>query len=227
MPASIPNGFVVGSGNLEGSSYEFFCKDGYSLVGSVTTYCTSEGSWNSSVPICLRGKRQKKKCIPRDVYSRFGYERKWNQSIAPMFIVKIPDTIKMKERNSHSTSIMVVELILQYYSLPKLFNCLDRTHENWFLWGIIYIAHFCIGMLKHALYQWQWKKHFQLKKLDQQLTWQKAVIWLSAKCCEIEHWATKTKPASDQRVGFELELSSRKSSALITGARALPVILRS
>lgn len=110
--------------------------------------------------------KDKKKCIPRDVYSRFGHERKWNQSIAPMFIVKIPDTIKMKERNSHSTSIMVVELILQYYSLPKLFNCLDRTHENWFLWGIIYIAHFCIGMLKHALYQWQWKKHFQLKKLD-------------------------------------------------------------
>ncbi|XP_074609320.1 protein mesh-like isoform X2 [Acropora palmata] len=54
LPASIPNGFVVGSGNFEGSSYNFFCKGGYSLVGSVTTFCTSEGTWNASVPICLR-----------------------------------------------------------------------------------------------------------------------------------------------------------------------------
>ncbi|XP_068694477.1 uncharacterized protein [Montipora foliosa] len=54
LPASIPNGFVVGSGNLEGSSHKFFCRDGYSLVGSNIAYCTPAGGWNASVPTCLR-----------------------------------------------------------------------------------------------------------------------------------------------------------------------------
>ena len=57
LPASISNGNVHGSGNVEGSSYRFSCQVGYALVGSEMLYCTQEGRWNASIPTCLRGER--------------------------------------------------------------------------------------------------------------------------------------------------------------------------
>ena len=58
LPTSISHGVVYGSGNLEGSSFRFICQDGYSLVGSDVLFCSQEGSWNTSVPKCLRGKNK-------------------------------------------------------------------------------------------------------------------------------------------------------------------------
>ena len=49
------NGFINGSGALHGSLYTFNCQDGYSLVGHELLYCTEEGKWNASVPVCLKG----------------------------------------------------------------------------------------------------------------------------------------------------------------------------
>ena len=54
MP-SISNCEVGGSGHLHGSHHRFNCRPGYSLVGRAILYCTNEGKWSASVPICLRG----------------------------------------------------------------------------------------------------------------------------------------------------------------------------
>ena len=55
LPSSIPNGFVNGSGSVEGSRYQFRCKEGYSLVGKDTLHCDDKGTWNGAVPSCLKG----------------------------------------------------------------------------------------------------------------------------------------------------------------------------
>ncbi|XP_073244634.1 uncharacterized protein [Porites lutea] len=54
LPSSIRQGFINGSGSVEGSLYSFNCKQGYSLVGEKNLYCTGEGKWNASIPICLK-----------------------------------------------------------------------------------------------------------------------------------------------------------------------------
>ena len=57
LPPSIANGFMTGpSGFLHGSLYKFKCQDGYSLIGQEILYCTENGTWNASFPVCLRGK---------------------------------------------------------------------------------------------------------------------------------------------------------------------------
>ena len=58
LPSSISQGFINGSGSVEGSLYSFNCKQGYSLVGDKNLYCTEEGKWNASIPICLKGTLQ-------------------------------------------------------------------------------------------------------------------------------------------------------------------------
>ena len=55
LPPSIKHGYVNGSGSVQGSLYRFSCKRGYSLVGETKLYCTAEGKWNASIPICLKG----------------------------------------------------------------------------------------------------------------------------------------------------------------------------
>lgn len=55
VPSSIPHGYINGSGSVQGSLFRFGCKPGYSLVGENNLQCTKEGSWNASVPICLKG----------------------------------------------------------------------------------------------------------------------------------------------------------------------------
>lgn len=53
LPSSLANGFVNGSGSLEGAEYNFSCKKGYSLAGARTVACTDAGVWNGSLPTCL------------------------------------------------------------------------------------------------------------------------------------------------------------------------------
>ena len=55
FPSFIPNGFVGGSGSVEGSQCRFSCKEGYSLVGAYTLQNTDQGNWNGSVPTFLKG----------------------------------------------------------------------------------------------------------------------------------------------------------------------------
>ena len=55
LPSSISNGFVNGSGSVEGSQYKFSCRQGYSLVGRETLFCNDKGAWSGSVPKCLKG----------------------------------------------------------------------------------------------------------------------------------------------------------------------------
>lgn len=56
LSSSIPNGFVNGRGSVEGSLYQFSCRQGYSLVGANTLYCNDQGNWNGSIPTCLIGR---------------------------------------------------------------------------------------------------------------------------------------------------------------------------
>ena len=55
LPSSLANGFILGSGSLEGAQYNFSCKKGYSLIGADTVVCTDAGVWNGSLPTCLIG----------------------------------------------------------------------------------------------------------------------------------------------------------------------------
>ena len=51
----MPNGYVNGSGSVEGSYYRFSCKEGFSLEGEDRLNCTGDGKWSDSVPVCRRG----------------------------------------------------------------------------------------------------------------------------------------------------------------------------
>ena len=55
LPSLLANGFIHGSGSLEGAQYNFSCKQGYSLIGAKTVVCTDAGEWNGSLPTCLIG----------------------------------------------------------------------------------------------------------------------------------------------------------------------------
>ena len=55
LPRSITNGYVNGTGWIQGSLYRFSCIVGYSLVGQETLSCTRDGQWNGSIPACLKG----------------------------------------------------------------------------------------------------------------------------------------------------------------------------
>ena len=58
LPQSIPHGYVNGTGSVQGSVYSFRCRSGYSLVGGQDLYCTGEGTWNTSIPTCLKGTKR-------------------------------------------------------------------------------------------------------------------------------------------------------------------------
>ena len=55
LPSLLANGFIHGSGSLEGAQYNFSCEQGYSLIGAETVVCTDAGEWNGSLPTCLIG----------------------------------------------------------------------------------------------------------------------------------------------------------------------------
>ncbi|XP_074609533.1 protein mesh-like isoform X5 [Acropora palmata] len=54
LPLAIEHGLIHGSGHIEGDIYRFTCHESYSLVGQDTLYCKETGTWNGSVPICLK-----------------------------------------------------------------------------------------------------------------------------------------------------------------------------
>ncbi len=49
-----PNGDVVTSGEVEGSTATYSCSDGYDLVGVSERVCGSDGVWNGTQPTCER-----------------------------------------------------------------------------------------------------------------------------------------------------------------------------
>ena len=51
-PVSLENGNIFGDSNSYGSSINFTCIEGYSLNGTETITCQSNGLWTSSFPIC-------------------------------------------------------------------------------------------------------------------------------------------------------------------------------
>ena len=55
LPLAIEHGYIHGSGHIEGDIYRFTCHESYSLVGQDALYCNDTGTWNGSVPICLKG----------------------------------------------------------------------------------------------------------------------------------------------------------------------------
>ncbi|ELU05207.1 hypothetical protein CAPTEDRAFT_227166 [Capitella teleta] len=52
--ASLSNGYIVGGQHHYRSVIAFFCNEGYDLIGSENSTCTSEGSWSAPVPMCRR-----------------------------------------------------------------------------------------------------------------------------------------------------------------------------
>ena len=55
LPSLLANGFIHGSGSLEGALYNFSCRKGYSLIGVDTVVYTDAGVWNGSLPTCPIG----------------------------------------------------------------------------------------------------------------------------------------------------------------------------
>ena len=52
---SITGGRVDYDGTTLGSVATYQCDSGYSLSGNVQRVCRSDGNWNGSVPVCVRG----------------------------------------------------------------------------------------------------------------------------------------------------------------------------
>ena len=55
LRSSLLNGFMIGSGSVEGSVYHFRCRKGYFRVGAKVLYCSGQGRWNGSLPNCFIG----------------------------------------------------------------------------------------------------------------------------------------------------------------------------
>ena len=47
------NGQVTVSGTTEGSTATYTCIDGFTLSGSTSRTCSSDGTWRPEAPVCL------------------------------------------------------------------------------------------------------------------------------------------------------------------------------
>lgn len=46
-----------GSGSTFGTTYSFYCDEGYEMDGQSTVFCDEQGQWNATIPVCSRGKK--------------------------------------------------------------------------------------------------------------------------------------------------------------------------
>lgn len=53
---TLEHGHMNGSGSSFGSTYSFYCDEGYKIDGQSTVFCDEQGQWNATIPVCSRGK---------------------------------------------------------------------------------------------------------------------------------------------------------------------------
>lgn len=56
-PGNLANGRVQGNGIVYRSTYHFTCNDGYVLYGHNIIRCIENGTWNGTIPSCLKGNK--------------------------------------------------------------------------------------------------------------------------------------------------------------------------